>query len=832
MPSRLSTLAAAALAAVTLAAGARRVGPLPALGALLDPVNGVWALARTAELPREAAVRLPGLGARARVLYDVRGVPHIFAASENDAYRALGYVVARDRLFQLDVQTLAGSGRITELAGARALDVDRVPRRLGMPWAAERKLAAMDTASTAWRAIRAYGDGINAYIEGMTPSDLPLEYRLTGRRPPHWEPLFTMHLLERMAWTLSYDDQELDRERVAALVGRSAANALWPLDSPIQEPIQPNGQSSPSRRFVTLPPPGAPDAAALRVAALLEATRPPSLAPPDLDALGGARGSNSWAVAPRRTRDGHALLAGDPHLTLTLPSLWYEAHLVVPGVLDVYGVTIPGAPTIIIGFNRDVAWSFTNAYADAVDFYAETVDDVEHPTAYRLDGAWRPLERRLEVYRAPDGSTIATDTLYLSHRGPLRREGDRWISMRWTALEPSSETEALAGIMHARNAQEWLAAMRVWKVPAQNGLVADRQGHIAIRSAGRVPLRPGDGRGYEIRDGSTSASDWTGDRAVERLPTAMDPAQGYLASANQQPVDPRQDSSYYGSDFRDPWRALHINELLRADSAVTPDAMRRWQTDAGSARADLFVPAFLAVARREIAAGRGDSALSRAARLLGDWDRRYTKSNRRAVLFENAMRALANATWDELVRPGATRGEPGARVATPATIILAELLDDSLNAWWDDRSTPAVERRDAIVAASLREALARTEREHGAPDGAGWTWSGVQHANIHHLLRIPALSALDLPIDGGPSTLNPSAGQGTDGASWRMVVELGPEVRAWGTYPGGQSGNPASARYRDRLGDWLTGTLDTLIVPRDSTALRVRRAALTLLPAR
>lgn len=832
MLPRPSTLAAAALAAATLYAGFRPVGPLPALGPLLDPANGIWALARTAEHPREAEVHMPGLGARVRVLYDVRGVPHIFAASEDDAYRALGYVVARDRLFQLDVQTRAASGRLTELAGARALEVDRVPRRLGMPWAAERKLAAMDTTSAAWRAIHAYSEGINAYMAGMRRADLPLEYRLLGRTPLPWTPLSTMHLMERMSWTLSYDDQELDRERVAALVGRAAADALWPINSPIQEPIQPNGQGAPSRRFAALAPPGAPDSSALRVAALLEAARPPSLARPDLDALGGARGSNNWAVAPRRTRAGHALLAGDPHLTLTLPSLWYEAHLVVPGRLDVYGVTIPGAPTVIIGFNRDVAWSFTNGYADAVDFYAETVNDVEHPTAYRLDGAWRPLERRLEVYRAPDGSAIATDTVYLSHRGPLRREGDRWISMRWTALEPSDETTVLAGITRARSAREWLDAMSGWKVPVQNGLVADRQGHIAIRSSGRVPLRPGDGSGYVIRDGSTSASDWTGDRPVERLPFAIDPAQGYLASSNQQPVDPAVDSSYYGSDFRDPWRALRINALLRADSAVTPEAMWHWQTDPGSARADLFVPAFLAAAHREIAAGRGDRALEQASRLLSEWDRRYTKDNRRAVLFENAMRALANATWDELLRPGATRGEPGARVATPATIVLAELLDDSLSAWWDDRSTAVVERRDAIVVASLREALARTEQEHGAPGGDGWAWSQVQQANIYHLLRIPALSALGLAVDGGPNTLSPVAGQGTDGPSWRMVVELGPEVRGWGIYPGGQSGNPVSPRYRDRLSGWLAGTLDPLIVPRDSAGLRSRRAALTLLPTR
>ena len=297
-----------------------------------------------------------------------------------------------------------------------------------------------------------------------------------------------------------------------------------------------------------------------------------------------------------------------------------------------------------------------------------------------------------------------------------------------------------------------------------------------------------------------SASDWLGYLPPSRYPFAMNPPQGFLASANQQPVDPRVNPSYMGSDWYSPWRAMRINSLLRDDSAVTPDAMRRFQTDPGSARADAFVPQFLAAAAREDSAGRADATLRDAAKLLAEWDRRYTKENRRAALFEKAMEELNNRTWDELLA-GDSGAANGRSPRLPESQVLLELMRDPTSKWWDDRRTPGVvETRDAILTASLRAALVVARKVYGSPAGDGWLWSNVRHANIYHLARIPALSALDLPVQGGPSTLSPSGGSGTQGPSWRMVVELGPDVRAWATYPGrairqsGQSFLPGSSQ--------------------------------------
>ena len=824
---------AATLLAVLLFTGFRSVGSLPPLGRLLDPANGVWATARTADLPPVEQGSIPGLGKQVHVLFDDRGVPHIFASSEEDAFRALGYVTARDRLFQMELQTLAAAGRLTELVGPKAIDADRRTRSLGLPWGAERKYAAYDRSSPGFRAMTAYADGVNAWISSMKRQDMPIEYRLLRAAPFKWEPIYSLNFFSRMALTLGFNDASLKRLAAQAKVGRAAADALFPVNSPIQEPVQPNGLNAPRFDLAAIPPPGAPDSAAmlalnarLSVIAALGATKS--------NADGDGIGSNNWAVAPKRTAAGHALLAGDPHLDLTLPSIWYEMHIVVPGRLDVAGVGFPGVPGVIIGFNRDVAWTFTNTGSDVNDYYNEVVDDSVRPSRYRLDGTWRSLEKRVESYRDKRGAVIRTDTLYFTHRGPMTKQGGKWVSMRWTAYEPSSEEDNFLKASHARNASQWLDAMSSFAVPTQNGLVADRSGNIAIRSAGHYPVRPGDGSGDVIRDGSSSASDWLGYLSVSKYPFAMNPAQGYLASANQQPVDPRVNPSFMGSDWYSPWRAIRINDLLRADSAVTPDAMRRFQTDPGSARADAFVPLFLAAAAREDSAGRSDAALREAAVLLAQWDRRYTKSNRRAVLFEKAMRELAARTWDELATMP-VKDDTASAIAPkyPESQVLLELMQMPKSAWWDDRRTPAVtEDRDAILSASIRSALVSAKTLYGDPAGDGWLWSNVQHANIYHLARIPAFSALGIPVQGGPSTLSPADTAGRQGPSWRMVVELGPEVKGWAIFPGGQSGNPASPRYADRLKLWENGQLAPVLFPRTPADLDHKRviSMLTLLP--
>ncbi len=819
-PSIVGTLAAGLLFGATTFVALRPVGPLPALGPLLDPVHGIWSAPSTADLPTDATVALPGLAGETRVLYDDRAVPHIFAATIVDAYRALGYVVARDRLFQLELSGRAGGGTLTELVGARALEADRDTRASGMPASAEERVARLDQASDTWRLASAYVDGVNAYIGSLTPARYPIEYTLLGRHPKRMEVVDIYHLLNRMGSTLATSSDELTHLEASARVGQQAADALFPVHAPIVEPIQPNGTRDARFDATTLPAPGAPDPSAvarLRDMPSRDLARLHAFAPARSD---DAIGSNNWAVAPGRSASGFALLAGDPHLELTLPSIWYEAHMVVPDSLDVYGVTIPGAPGIIIGFTKAVSWTFTNTGADVMDYYVETTDTPDAPTMYQVDGEWRALTQRVEMYRDPNGAVIATDTLRFTHRGPLHRVRGRMISVRWTVLESMRILEGFEAASRAPTADVMLDGMsRLYDAPAQNMLAADTAGTIGIRSTGRYPLRPTDGRGDLLRDGTYSANDWTGNWPVSDYPQSIRPAQGFLASANQEPLDPRTQPRYFGANWERPWRAMRINALLRADSAVTPDAMGRFQSDPGSARADLFVPAFLA------AAARGDARAQDAARLLAEWDRRYTRDNRRAVLFEEMMRQLSLRLWDELRTDSS--GNP-----IPSDMMTAVLLRDSASAWWDDHRTPALEQRDALLSEVMALALDSVRARHGPPDDDRWRWDRVRFANINHLLRIPAFSRREIPVQGGSATLWPSTGDGRHGPSWRMVVEMSKPRRAWATYPGGQSGNPLSDRYADRLDAWREGRLDTLRLPavQDDLPVSQQRARLTLVP--
>jgi penicillin amidase len=296
------------------------------------------------------------------------------------------------------------------------------------------------------------------------------------------------------------------------------------------------------------------------------------------------------------------------------------------------------------------------------------------------------------------------------------------------------------------------------------------------------------------------------------------------------------------TDGAEVWRALQINRLLRADSAVTPDAMRRYQTDPGSVRADLWMNAILKAAgvTRDSLPPEADSLATNgaangsnhtspadtAARLLASWDRRYTKENYQAILFETTVGNVTRLLWDEL------QDSTGSRVATPSGDVTLSLLGQPHNAWWDVKATPnAVEERDAVLRRALSEAYDTLVARLGPATPESWRWGRVRPARIGHSLRLRGFSAESVAVQGGFGTLNPSAGTGY-GSSWRMVVELGPNVRAWGIYPGGQSGNPASPRYKDRVAKWSNGELDSLQVPAVPNDIASPRHTLRLRPVR
>jgi penicillin amidase len=345
-------------------------------------------------------------------------------------------------------------------------------------------------------------------------------------------------------------------------------------------------------------------------------------------------------------------------------------------------------------------------------------------------------------------------------------------------------------------------------------LTADRSGNIGIRSTGRYPIRPGNGRGDVAFDGSTRASDWTGNQPVSWYPQTINPAQGFIASANQQPMDPSVRPGYQGADWPSPWRAMRINTLLRGNDAVTVDDMRRFHTDPRSELTPFVMTALGDARDAAQASGSWTADDESAFTHLAKGEAEFTPTSSWAVLFNSLVNAITRHTWDELTLPGEDR-----RIATPGQMVLVMLFRDPTNVWWDDRRTSeAVETRDAIVLRALRDAWTGTRAAQGN-DPSLWEWRKERVINVHHLLRLPGFGRTGLEVSSGPGTLSPSDGGGTHGASWRFVVELGPEVKGWGTYPGGQSGNPVSSRYADRLELWRTGELAELRFPRSAEEL-------------
>ncbi|GIV61717.1 MAG: penicillin amidase [Rhodothermaceae bacterium] len=773
---------------ITLALGGLYAPPggLPPFGALLDPLDGLYRTARQAARPFEGTITIPALEHPVTVVRDERGVPHIFAASDRDAVVAHGYVTAQDRLFQLDFIPRVASGRLSEAFGPAALESDRFLRRTGMEWGAQRALRELEAqGGIEYDLLRWYAEGVNAYLDGLDAADLPFEFRLLGYRPDRYGPLQTIRLLQFMNYDLSWRTDDPGYAALQAEMDPADYARLYPRYATLYRPIVP---SSPERAMEEGAAAPWPPHVRAAVATLnrMEAQRK-RLAGSLGEGFIEGKGSNNWAVNGARSATGAPILAGDMHLALTLPAIWYEVHLVTP-TMNTYGVAVPGAPLPVEAFNDHVGWAFTNTGSDQIDHYALDLDSTR--TRYRYEGAWRDLEVVLDTIRVKGGASVV-DTLYYAHFGPVTMDAHGAVAIRWTAHTPGHTLGALWGMNHARDLASFEEAIRQWDTPMQNILYAGVDGHIAIRSTGYLPIRRG-GHGAGLLDGTTGAFEWVGRVPFEELPHAVDPARGYLTSTNQQPAGPEY-PYYLGHDWRAAYRSLRIDELLRSKAAHRVEDLMAYQADVHAVQRDLFVPLLDTLRalpprtdslRAMLAAWDGDTGVDRSQPLVLD-------------VFLDHLRRLA---WDEPVFAGRR---------TPAETRLYLLLtEDPGSPWLDVQATP--EREDA--AGLLRLALDSTAvtllRDYGR-DPAAWRWGDHHHVLFRHLTRSEALQALDrgpFEYPGFDATLSPAAGRvTTHSASWRVVVDFSKQPPVgYGVYPGGQSGNPFSPHYDAFLDSYLS----------------------------
>ena len=791
------------IAAVILIGLQRPLAGIAPLGTLLDPADGLYRTARNSEHPPHDQVRISSLDAPVTVERDERGVPHIFAESDRDAVMALGYVVAQDRLFQLDFLPRAAAGRLSEIFGPDALETDRFLRQTGMDWSAKRNAQAIASdADIEQDLLLWFARGANAYIDALDPADLPFEFRLFGYQPDRYAPLQAMRLMQYFAYDLAWSNGASEYAVLLQRLGKQVFDQLYPRHSTRYVPIVPGAEATLAEDAASgagpMPPVGLSDRP--RLLEIAEGFR-------------AGKGSNNWAVTGARSATGAPILAGDMHLSLSLPAIWYETHLVTPG-MNTYGVLPPGTPLPVEAFNNRIGWAFTNTGVDVLDHYAVELDAAGR--RYRHKDTWRAVTLVPDTIRVK-GAAAVVDTLRYTHYGPVWATDSGHVALRWAAHARNHTLAALWGMNRAQNLEQFEAALRYWEVPAQNILYADVDGNIAIRSTGSIPVRKG-GHGMGVLDGTSDAADWVGQIPFEELPLARNPAQEYLASANQEPTGP-QYSYYLGHDWEPAYRALRINALLSGKASHSIEDMQRYQSDVHAVQRDLFLPLLDTL-----------SGLEARAQILRDlfaaWSGDTATDRSEPLAFYIFLRELDRMAWDEPVF---------ADVTTPNEVILHDLLtEDPTSVWLDVVETRETEDAAGLLHLALMAAADTLEIQYGT-DPDAWRWGEHHKIVFRHLTQSPALRALwrgPYEYPGFEATLSPGADlMTTHSASWRVIVDFSHRPpTGYGVYPGGQSGAPFSRYYDMHVARYVDFSYYPLRKPDRPQALETVTSRLRLMP--
>ncbi|MCB0267401.1 MAG: penicillin acylase family protein [Calditrichaeota bacterium] len=761
--------------------------PFP-LGKFFNPYSGFWANGDK-KMPLNETVDLPELKESVAISWDDRGIPHIFAQNDHDLYMVQGFVEARDRLWQMEFLTYVAAGRLAEILGNKPQIVahDHFRRRVGMVYAAENALKSVRQDAQAYQAVEAYAKGVNAWIRQLDESKLPLEYKILDYKPEIWTPLKSALVLKMMSWDLTGRNEEVQYSEIRNAMGGETTANLFEATPFKMEAIMPENIRW---AFSPVDRPKAPDS-------LFSGkfhTDFDQIIQPEAN-----NGSNNWVVAGSKTATGKPILCNDPHLKLNLPSIWYESQLISPSV-NVYGVSLPGVPMIIIGFNKNVAWGVTNAGTDVMDWYKIKFKNAQ-ANEYFYDGEWLPTQKRSEAIKIRGAKTVF-DTVAYTHHGPVSYMDDETpfsdnvptgAALRWTAHDPSNEVKAFYLMNRAENLQDYNEAQHYFECPAQNIVFASVDGDIALRHSGKFPVRwPQQGR--YISDGTDAAYDWKNYIPFSQLPYSENPRQGFLASANQKPVDENYPYLMLGQ-YATFERGARIHERLRELSEITPQGMMRLQLDNRNLRARTVLPTMLAALdTTQMTAGEHITFIE-----LSNWKFDNQHDFIAPTIFEYWFEALTTAIWDDDLP-----GNANSVFLYPNDDVTMRLLsEDTASTYFDDRLTPEVEQYGDIVQKTFRETTDKLTQKFGE-FGNAWRWGTARGTEIQHLARMSGLGRKKLPTDGDAIAVN--AIKANHGPSWRMIVQLdSPKPIAWGIYPGGQTGNPGSKKYDQFIDPWVAG---------------------------
>ncbi len=755
------------------------------MGVLVGVAAIVVALLVYLTLPASSGTfTLPGLSAPVSITFDRNGIPFIRAASDTDAAEALGYLHARDRLFEMDLMRRAASGTLSEILGPMTLASDEEMRRLELRQSAQSDVAGLSPAARAM--LQAYAEGVNAYIDQHGRFAAP-EFLVLGRPAP-WTVTDSLLWGKVLGLWLSGNFRlELDRLALSQTLPINKIMSLWP-----------------------------PEQNAVPESAALAAHVSPALADAARAALGWVRyfpepftqpaqASNEWAVAGRSTASGHPLLAGDPHLGFGFPSLWYLARIDTPDA-TLAGATAPGVPFMIIGHNRRIAWTFTDTGAAVQDVF------IEHPTqdgrSYQTPSGPEPFFLRTEIIKVLFHQPV-TLVIRQTRHGPVIGEtsdGKDLLAVEMANLAPNdTDADGLLALNRAASVAAAAAAAQAITSPVQNLLVADAS-HIGFYTTGRVPVRKA-GDGTFPVDGADGAHDWTGMVGSAQLPRAIDPPSGELINANNPTVGP-DFPVFIARDTYGDWRARRIKTLLAGGMVQTPDRFASMQLDTTSVFAQAILPRLLAL---DVPA---DDPAAPALAFLKNWAGNMAADKPQPLIFNAWMRAFV---MEILRRSG----------IDPET---APVVDDFLPSLLGPGAAPVQLDMwcggdcDEALHASLETAFAALSAAYGN-DPSAWRWSAAHRASFGHpilglLPVIGRFGRFTIPVSGDGTTIDAAGFYLVDPSATDFTAIHGPEFRAVFDLSNldasqfviapGESGNFFSRHAADFLGRWRDGRNITL----------------------
>jgi penicillin amidase len=768
-------------------------------------------------------INVAGLQSQVEVYRDSWGVPHIYASNPHDLFFAQGYVHAQDRFWQMEFWRRIGSGRLSEILGESGLENDRFIRTVGWHRTAAQELEQLDDEGRA--VLEAYAEGVNAYVSTHR-GRLGLEFTILGLTgvkfdPEPWNLLNTLTWAKVMAWDLGGNmDSELLRAHIVARLGTPAVGALVP--------------PYPDDYPVIVPHP----LARTTLEALPEAAF-------DLHPLGTGDdiGSNNWVVAGSRTETGMPLLANDPHLSIQMPSIWYEIGLHCDPVgsdcpYNVVGASFAGSPGVIIGHNEHIAWGVTNLGPDVQDLFIERINP-ENPNQYEYQGQWLDMEVVREEIRIAGEEEPVVMNARLTRHGPIINDvaggtEDEWffgwqpLALSWTALQPGTLMRSVLLLDKATNWEEFREALRYWDVPSQNFVYADVEGNIGYQAPGRIPIRAS-GDGSMPVPGWTGEYEWVESIPFDELPRAFNPPEGYIVTANNAVVRPNY-PYFLGMDWAPGYRARRIVELIEADPSLSIEDLQAIQGDSSPVYAQDVLPHLLTLSSDE-------PRLAEALDLLRAWDGRAVRDSAGAALFEAFRLHLTDLTFgDELGEQLLRRARGNAMVA------LVDVLADPASSWFDDVTTLQVETRDEILLRALEEAVEELTETLGR-NMTRWRWGDLHTATFENQslgqCGIGLIEAIfnrgPVPADGSIATVNNTGYSPSEPydvgivPSYRQIVDLGDFTRSVSMHTTGQSGHPYHPHYGDMIDPWRNIEYHPMLFDKESIAAN-KEGVLVLTP--